>query len=131
MSFAAAQRYLLGTIDEIASGRRQQLGRMRALLRELGNPQDRYPTLHVGGTSGKGSTATMLAATLTESGKRTGLHTKPHLTSMTERLRIDGVPISEDDFAALLDQIRPAIDEVAAEHGRATYYETILALSFL
>jgi dihydrofolate synthase/folylpolyglutamate synthase len=131
MSFAAAQRYLLGTIDEIASGRRQQLGRMRALLRELGDPQDRYPSLHVGGTSGKGSTATMLAAALGGAGKRTGLHTKPHLSSMTERMRIDGVAIGEEHFAALLEEIRPAIDRVAAEYGRATYYETLLVLSFL
>ena len=131
MSFAAAQRYLLGTIDEIASGRRQQLGRMRALLRELGDPQDRYPTLHVGGTSGKGSTATMLAAAVSESGKRTGLHTKPHLSSMTERMRIDGVAISEADFAALLSETRSAIDAVTPDYGRATYYETLLVLSFV
>ncbi|MGH7662072.1 MAG: bifunctional folylpolyglutamate synthase/dihydrofolate synthase [Vulcanimicrobiaceae bacterium] len=131
MSFAAARRYLLGTIDEIASSRRQQLGRMRALLRELGDPQDRYPTLHVGGTSGKGSTATMLAAALSGSGKRTGLHTKPHLSSMTERMRIDGVAISEDDFAAMLDEIRPAVDAVTPDYGRATYYETLLVLSFV
>jgi dihydrofolate synthase/folylpolyglutamate synthase len=131
MSFAAARAYLLGTINETVSRHLpQRLERMRALLRALGDPQNAYPTLHVGGTSGKGSTATMLAAALTQSGKRTGLHTKPHLSSMTERLRIDGVPISEDAFAALLDEIRPAIDSVAAEHGRATYYETLLALSF-
>lgn len=130
MTFAQAERYLLGTIDEIASGRRQQLGRMRALLEALGNPQDRYATLHVGGTSGKGSTATMLAAALSASGKRTGLHTKPHLSSMTERLRIDGAPIPEDDFAALLEDVRPALEGVAAQYGRPTYYETLLALSF-
>lgn len=131
MTYEAARRYLLGTIDESASRRRQDLERMRALLRELGDPQDRYPTLHVGGTSGKGSTATMLAAALSQSGKRTGLHTKPHLSSMTERLRIDGVAISEDAFGALLEEMRPAIDRVAVEYGRATYYETLLAMSFV
>lgn len=131
MTFAQAERFLLGTIDEIASGRRQQLGRMRALLQALGNPQDSYPTLHVGGTSGKGSTSTMLSAALSASGKRTGLHTKPHLSSMTERMRIDGVPISEDDFAALLEHVRPKIDALTPEFGRATYYETLLVLSFV
>lgn len=132
MSYGAAQAYLLGTINETVSRHHpQRLERMRALLRALGDPQNTYPTVHVGGTSGKGSTATMLAAALTQSGKRTGLHTKPHLSSMTERLRIDGVPISEDAFAGLLDEIRPTIDEVAGEHGRATYYETLLALSFM
>ena len=131
MSYAAAQRYLLGTIDENVSRRRQDLERMRALLHELGDPQDRYPTLHVGGTSGKGSTATMLAAALSQSGKRTALHTKPHLSSMTERLRIDGIAISEENFAHMLDQIRPAIERIAGEFGTATYYETLLALSFV
>jgi dihydrofolate synthase/folylpolyglutamate synthase len=132
MSFAAAQMYLLGTINETVSRHQpQRLERMRALLHALGDPQNAYPTLHVGGTSGKGSTATMVAAALSQAGKRTGLHTKPHLSSMTERLRVDGVPISEEAFAALLDEIRPVIDKVAAEHGRATYYETLLALSFV
>jgi dihydrofolate synthase/folylpolyglutamate synthase len=132
MSFAGAQAYLLGTINETSSRRQPaRLERTRALLRELGDPQDRYPSLHVGGTSGKGSTATMLAAALGGAGKRTGLHTKPHLSSMTERMRIDGVAIGEEHFAALLEEIRPAIDRVAAEYGRATYYETLLVLSFL
>lgn len=132
MSFVGARAYLLATINETSS--RQQTARLertRALLRELGNPQDRYPTLHVGGTSGKGSTATMLAGALSGSGKRTGLHTKPHLSSMTERMRVDGAAIPEEQFAALLGEIRPAIERVAGEYGRPTYYETLLALSFL
>jgi dihydrofolate synthase/folylpolyglutamate synthase len=89
-----------------------------------------YPTLHVGGTSGKGSTATMLAAALTGSGKRTGLHTKPHLSSMTERARIDGVAIAEEEFALLLDEMMPAIERTTSEHERPSYYETLLALAF-
>ncbi len=63
---------------------------MRAFLRELGDPQPAYPTIHVGGTSGKGSTATMIAAALPARVNAPGLHTKPHLRSMTERARIDG-----------------------------------------
>ncbi|MGH7660195.1 MAG: bifunctional folylpolyglutamate synthase/dihydrofolate synthase, partial [Vulcanimicrobiaceae bacterium] len=132
MSFAGARAYLLAAINETSSRHQPaRLERTRALLRELGNPQDRYPTLHVGGTSGKGSTATMLAGALGAAGKRTGLHTKPHLSSMTERMRIDGVAIPEEQFATLLDAIRPAIERVAAEYGRATYYETLLVLSFV
>lgn len=132
MSFAAAQAYLQGTINETVSrALPQRLERMRALLRALGDPQERYPTLHVGGTSGKGSTSTMLAAVLTQSGKRTGLHTKPHLSSMTERLRVDGAAVAEETFADLLDEMRPTLAAVAAECGRPTYYETLLAISFL
>ncbi|MFN2459346.1 MAG: folylpolyglutamate synthase/dihydrofolate synthase family protein [Candidatus Velthaea sp.] len=131
MTFAQAQAYLLGTINETASRRvPNRLDRMRALLAALGNPQDRYPSVHVGGTSGKGSTATMIAAALQASGRRTGLHTKPHLASVTERARIDGVAIDEERFAATLTDMMPAIEAVAAEHGRASYYETLLAIAF-
>ena len=126
-----AVEYLLGTIDEMKSRRTEyKLDRMRAFLRALGDPQNTYPTIHVGGTSGKGSTSTMIAAALQASGKRTGLHTKPHLQSMTERARIDGIAVSEKRFAELLAGMMPAIEAVAPEHGRPTYYETLLALAF-
>ncbi|HXF33616.1 MAG TPA: Mur ligase family protein [Candidatus Acidoferrales bacterium] len=132
MSFAAAQAYLTGTINETASRRMpDRLGRMRALLRELGEPQQRYRTIHVGGTSGKGSTATMIAAALSGAGKRCGLHTKPHLSSVTERARIDGVAIDEERFAEVLGEMMPTIEHIAYEFGRPTYYETVLALTFL
>src|ERR1700676_4034088 len=110
MIFAQAQAYLLGTINETASRRMpNRLDRMHAFLEALGNPQLRYPTVHVGGTSGKGSTATMLATAFTASGKRTGLQTKPPLTSMTERVRLDGRPLSEEEFAAVLESMLSAI----------------------
>ena len=108
-----------------------RLDRIRAFLAALGNPQDAYPTIHVAGTSGKGSTSTMIAAALQASGKRTGLHTKPHLASVTERARIDGIAISEDAFGELLGEMQAAVDRVSFEHGRPTYYETLLALAFL
>ncbi len=129
--FPAAESYLLGTINETISRRMPyRLERMRAFLRELGNPQDAYPTVHIGGTSGKGSTCTMAAVALQASGLRVGLHTKPHLRSMTERARIDGAPVQEQRFAALLNEMMPAIERTASEHGRPTYYETLLALAF-
>jgi dihydrofolate synthase/folylpolyglutamate synthase len=130
MDFEAAQAYLLATINETVSRRMPyRLERMRAFMHELGDPQARYPTVHIGGTSGKGSTSTMIAAALQRSGKRTGLHTKPHLRSMTERARIDGVAISEERFGALLEEMMPAIERTAQAHGRPTYYETLLALT--
>lgn len=131
-TFALAQAYLLGTIDETVSRRTSyKLDRMRAFLHELGDPHRAYPTIHVGGTSGKGSTSTMIARVLQAAGKRTGLHTKPHLHSMTERARIDGVSVAPQRFARLLDGMRPAIERVTAEYGRPTYYETLLALAFV
>jgi len=132
MEFEAAQAYLLATINETVSRRMPyRLERMRAFMHELGDPQTQYSTVHVGGTSGKGSTSTMIAAALQRSGKRTGLHTKPHLRSMTERARIDGVAINEERFGALLDEMMPAIERTAQVHGRPTYYETLLALTLL
>jgi dihydrofolate synthase/folylpolyglutamate synthase len=132
VNFANAQSYLLGLINEHASRRSpNRLDRIRAFVEALGEPHLRYPTLHVAGTSGKGSTATMLAAALEASGKRVGLHTKPHLASVTERVRVDGTPIAEDAFGELLEEMMPAMDRVADEHGRPTYYETLLALAFV
>lgn len=132
MNFSQAQTYLLGAVNETISRREPyRLDRMRALLRELGEPQDQYPTIHVGGTSGKGSTSTMIAAALSASGKRTGLHTKPHLRSMVERARIDGINVTEERFAELLSDMMPAIEAVTKQHSRPSYYETLLALAFL
>ncbi|HEV3152210.1 MAG TPA: folylpolyglutamate synthase/dihydrofolate synthase family protein [Candidatus Baltobacteraceae bacterium] len=131
MNFSQARAYLLGTINETASRREPyRLDRMRTFLHELGDPQNAYPTVHVGGTSGKGSTSTMAAAALTAAGKRTALHTKPHLRSMVERARIDGVPITEEQFADLLTEMMPAITATAEQNGRPSYYETLLALAF-
>jgi dihydrofolate synthase/folylpolyglutamate synthase len=132
MDFEAAQAYLLATINETVSRRMPyRLERMREFMHELGDPQTQYATVHIGGTSGKGSTSTMIAAALQRGGKRTGLHTKPHLRSMTERARIDGVAISEERFGALLEEMMPAIERTAQAHGRPTYYETLLALTLL
>lgn len=132
MTFAQAQSYILELVNETGSRREpHRLDRIRKFLEILGNPQDRYPTIHVGGTSGKGSTAAMIAAALSAAGKRTGLHTKPHLRSVVERARIDGVPVTEERFAALIEELIPAIDATAAEFMRPSYYETLLALAFL
>ena len=131
-TFDEAESYMLGTIDETVSRRTSyKLDRMRAFLRELGDPHRQYPAVHVGGTSGKGSTCTMIAAVLRAAGKRTGLHTKPHLHRMTERARVDGIAVAPERFARLLGEMMPAIERVAGEFGRPTYYETLLALSFV
>jgi dihydrofolate synthase/folylpolyglutamate synthase len=104
---------------------------MRTFMSELGDPQNKYPTIHIGGTSGKGSTSTIVAAIMKAAGKRVGLHTKPHLRSMTERALIDGIAISEERFAAVLDSMMPAIERTAQVAGRPTYYETLLAIAFV
>lgn len=132
MTFTSAQSYLLGLINEHASRRQpNRLDRIRAFLAALGDPQNAYPTIHVAGTSGKGATSTMIAAALEASGKRVGLHTKPHLASVTERARINGTPISEERFGEIIGDMLAAVDRVSFEHGNPTYYETLLALAFV
>jgi dihydrofolate synthase / folylpolyglutamate synthase len=129
--YERAEAYLLSTIDEVVSRRTSyKLDRMRGFLRELGDPHRRYPTIHIGGTSGKSSTAAMIAAALTAAGRKTGLHTKPHLRSMTELARIDGRAIAPERFAEVLDAMMPAVEATASRYGRPTYYETLLGLAF-
>ena len=132
MTFQEAQTYLVGLINETASRRMpNRLDRMEAFLEALGNPERRYPTIHVAGTSGKGSTATMIATVLQAAGKRTALHTKPHLSSITERARVNGASIPEESFGDLLGEMQGAIALMPSDLGRPTYYETQLALAFL
>src|SRR3954469_2018998 len=82
-----------------------RLGRMRRLLRRLGDPQDGLTIVHVAGTKGKGSTAAMIAAALSASGIRTGLHCSPHLHRLEERFQIDGRCASPEDVVALVDAV--------------------------
>jgi dihydrofolate synthase / folylpolyglutamate synthase len=92
------------TLPEVQQRATQRLERLRSFLAFLGNPEQQYRTVHVAGTSGKGSTATLIAALLTATGRKTGLHTSPYLQAATEKLQIDGRLISGDDFARLVDE---------------------------
>ena len=94
-----------------------KLNNIRALLARVGDPHLRYPVIHVAGTKGKGSVATMSANIVAASGRKTGLFTSPHLQRINQRIVIDGVPISDQDFEAVLAQLDPqieAIDELCA-----------------
>lgn len=90
------------------------LERARLLLEHVGAPHQRFVTLHVTGSSGKGSTAAMSAAMLRAAGYRVGVFASPHLESYTERIAVDGVPISPRDWTRLLNRLRPYVDEMAA-----------------
>ncbi|MBI4990786.1 bifunctional folylpolyglutamate synthase/dihydrofolate synthase [Candidatus Gottesmanbacteria bacterium] len=121
------------------------LRRMEYLMNLLGNPQFRYPTIHVGGTSGKGSTATIIASILATKYK-VGLHTSPHLVKITERIKIfgqddpgsflrefdPGSDISEDEFIGLVNYIKPFVDKVEKSNlGLPSYFEIVTAMAFL
>jgi dihydrofolate synthase/folylpolyglutamate synthase len=101
------------------------LDRTQALLHELGDPQELFQGVLVAGTNGKGSVCAMLASVLQTAGYRVGLMPKPHLVSYTERIQVDQRPIGEDDFAALLTELQPAINKVAAELGPPTEFEIL------
>ena len=77
-----------------------------ALAAAFGNPQNNYPTVHIGGTNGKGSTAHTLAAILQEAGYKTGLYTSPHLVDFRERIRVNGKMIPKDDVVDFVRRFR-------------------------
>lgn len=132
MDFASAVKFLQTTTNESASRRHPgRLDRMRELLALIGNPENAFKSIHVGGTSGKGSTATMAAAMLQAAGFKVGLHTKPHLRSVTERACIDGAPVSEERFATIIEEMMPAVREMeVGPHGPPSYFELLVALAF-
>ena len=111
---------------------RYDLSRIRALASRLGDPHLGRPTVHVAGTKGKGSTAAMCAAALTSQGYRTGLFTSPHLHTFRERIGLDGRPVSEDEFAGLVEEIWTHLEWVGenAGHGHVTMFEALTAMAF-
>jgi dihydrofolate synthase/folylpolyglutamate synthase len=127
--YGEAMQFLLGRIDyERATAapypaRDFRLDRMHEMLRRLGNPHQKYPTIHVAGTKGKGSTAAMTAAILRAAGYRTGLYTSPHLDRLEERIVVDGQCCLSGQLVSLVDRIRPivdALDAVPSLQGRET-----------
>lgn len=113
-------------------GIKMGLKRIERLLEILGQPQEKYHTVHVTGTNGKGSVSVMLAAIATRSGCRTGLYTSPHLETYRERFQIDGQLISGTDFAKYFTIVREAMEKMIAEGEECpTQFEALTALAFL
>jgi len=107
--------------------------RTRALLDRIGAPDRGLKGALIAGTNGKGSTGVCLTSILRAAGHSVGFMPKPHLISYTERVELNGRPISEADFAATLESLLPALDAIASEMGPATEFEmlTVLALDYL
>jgi dihydrofolate synthase/folylpolyglutamate synthase len=106
------------------------LGRTRALLRGLGNPERSIRGALVGGTNGKGSVLALAGAALREAGVRVGATPKPHLVSYRERLEIDGLPIDPATFARLAGEVLPIADRVTRRLGPPTEFEVLTAMLF-
>jgi dihydrofolate synthase / folylpolyglutamate synthase len=98
------------------------LGRMRALLSELGDPQRAYPAIHVVGTNGKSTATRRAAAFLEREGRLTGAYTSPHVSGWSERIQVAG---EDADFDAAITRVRPAAERVGA-----TQFETLTAAAF-
>ena len=111
-------------------GTRLGLETTRCVLRELGDPHTTYGTVLVGGTNGKGSTASLLASMATAAGYRTGLFTSPHLESPTERLRLDGVQIEDGELEELLITTGKAAAGLGLE-SPPTYFESLFLAAAL
>ena len=115
------------------NGRRPQLERMRWLLKQAGNPQTHFPTVHIVGTNGKGSTTSYLQNILTKSGYQVGTFTSPYITRFNERISINGTEIPDKDLISLVEKAQVLLDDLE-EHtafDRPTEFELVTLLMFL
>jgi dihydrofolate synthase/folylpolyglutamate synthase len=123
MTYTETLRYLYGLQK---FGMKLGLRNIKSLLRSVGNPQNRFPSVHIAGTNGKGSMAAMIASILQAAGYSVGLYTSPHLISFTERIKINGREIDERRVASYVRLLKPSIDELTA-----TFFEATTAIAFL
>jgi dihydrofolate synthase / folylpolyglutamate synthase len=135
VDYEDAIEYLLSFADFERTGRFQErpdVAPMLALLKRLGDPQLGRTTVHVAGSKGKGSVCSMIESILRESGQATGLYTSPHLHDYTERIAIDGEPVSRETFAALVDEVRVAAKaEREAGNDRLVTFDLLTAMGFV
>ena len=104
------------------------LTRMRTLMKELGEPHKSIRTVHIAGTKGKGSTATMLARMLQSCGYKVGLYTSPHISDIRERIQIGGTMITQVALTRLICRVEPMIEKMADD--KPTFFEIFTALAF-
>ena len=117
-----ATRYLFSL-----QGRGMKFGlrNISSLLHFAGNPQKQFPSVHIAGTNGKGSSSSFFASIAMEAGYKTGLYTSPHLVSFSERIRVNGHPIPDDRLSRYVRYFKPAIDRVGA-----TFFEATTCIAF-
>jgi dihydrofolate synthase / folylpolyglutamate synthase len=138
MNYDAAVRYLLSLGRELAAptqaaAAKFDLENIAILSERLGRPDRAYPSAHIAGTNGKGSTAAFLESILRQAGFRTGLNTSPHLEKINERIRVGGEAIRDEEFAAVLTRIQALIEELLASgklRAHPTYFECVTAMAF-
>lgn len=138
MNYETAVRYLLALGRELAAptqaaAAKFDLENISVLAERLGRPQRAYPTAHIAGTNGKGSTAAFLESILRHAGFSTGLNTSPHLEKINERVRVNGEEIDDEALAGTLTRIQELIEELLAIgelRAHPTYFECVTAMAF-
>ena len=138
MNFPESVRYLLSLGRELAAPTQAATAKFNLenifiLATSLGHPEKKYPSVHIAGTNGKGSTAAFLESILRHAGFRTGLYTSPHLERINERIRVNGEEIPDDAFAAVFSQIHSTIEELLAAgtlRAHPTFFECVTAIAF-
>lgn len=138
MNYEQAVRYLLSLGRELAAptqapAAKFDLENIAVLAERLGDPHRAYPSAHIAGTNGKGSTAAFLESILRHAGFRTGLYTSPHLERINERIRVNGEEISDAAFAETFTRIHRLIEELLATgrlRAHPTYFECVTAIAF-
>ncbi|MGH7816262.1 MAG: bifunctional folylpolyglutamate synthase/dihydrofolate synthase, partial [Candidatus Binatia bacterium] len=105
-----------------------RLDRMERALALFDHPEKKFPSFHIAGTNGKGSTAAMLQRILSLAGYRTALYTSPHLVSFTERMRVGDAEIAPEDVVALADEVRQLSE---AADVPLTFFEFVTVMAFV
>ena len=130
---AIARMFALGHELAQTPSHKFDLAHMRVLLEALEHPEQRFPAVLVAGTNGKGSTAATLASILQASGYKTGLYTSPHLVRINERIRMNGSPIGDDDFALIHDVVDRTAERLITEAElpwHPSFFEMLTAIAF-
>ena len=128
MDYPDSVQFLYALGNEIKTAK-LGLERIRAVLVALGDPQKSFRSVHVAGTNGKGSTCAMIEAGLREAGVRTGLFTSPHLIEPVERIQIDGIPVSREQFRRAFEVVHDTAETLDLD-CHPTYFETVTAMGF-
>ncbi|HYG81351.1 MAG TPA: folylpolyglutamate synthase/dihydrofolate synthase family protein [Pyrinomonadaceae bacterium] len=131
MRFDEALSYLLSLGHETLAIK-LGLTNTERLLAALGDPQKSFPSVQIAGTNGKGSTAVMLESVARAAGVRTGLYTSPHLVSITERVRVDNMEVSREEFARLTARVREAAERLVSDGvlpALPTFFEHVTAVA--
>jgi dihydrofolate synthase/folylpolyglutamate synthase len=137
MDYNEAVMYLLTLGRELAApsharAAKFDLANIRALALRMGEPQEKFKSVHIAGTNGKGSTAAMVERILRRAGFKTGLYTSPHLERINERIRVNGAEISDAEFAAAFTRLRDLIEGMLSTGELAahpTYFECVTAMA--